>query len=54
MADNHCNDACHRAQAPGGDPARLKRQVTRCAAAPGARIAPDEIDAVVTALNLDH
>ena len=68
MAENDCNGACHRAKAPDGDPARLftradakvksldalKRQVTRCVAATGARIAPDGIDAVVAALNQDY
>jgi hypothetical protein len=32
----------------------VKRQVTRCVAATGARIALDEIDAVVAALNQDY
>ena len=68
MAENDCNGACHRARAPDGDPARLftranakvksldglKQQVTRCVAGSGARIAPDEIDAVVAALNQDY
>lgn len=68
MAENNCNGACHASKAPDGDPAKLftranrkvtsldglKAQVTRCVAGAGARIAPDEINSVVAALNHDY
>jgi hypothetical protein len=63
-----CNGACHRAKAPDGDTAKLytranakvksldglRRQVERCVAMVGAQIAPDEIEAVVAALNVNQ
>jgi hypothetical protein len=68
MAESGCNGDCHRSRAPDGDPAKfftrpnpkvtsldgLKRQVARCVDATGARLNPDEIAAIVAALNTDY
>jgi hypothetical protein len=68
MTENDCNGACHQKHAPNGDAASLytrpnakvknlpalRKQVQRCVASVGAQIMPDEIDAVVAALNHDY
>ncbi|MGP0105013.1 hypothetical protein [Rhodoblastus sp.] len=68
LAANHCNGSCHQSRAPGGNAlnlytrpnrkvqslAQLKSQVEGCVANTNAMIAPDEIGAVVAALNADY
>lgn len=68
MAENGCNGDCHTSRAPDGDPAKffmrpnlkvtsmdgLKRQVARCVAGAGAQLNPDDIAAIVAALNTDY
>ncbi len=68
MTQNGCNGACHQKHAPNGDAASLytrenakvktlaalHKQVEHCVASVRAQIAPDEIDAVVAALNHDY
>lgn len=67
LAENDCNGACHQKHAPDGvalnlytranakvkDLPGLHKQVERCVSMLNAPIAPDEIDAVVAALNHD-
>ncbi len=68
LTENDCNGACHQKRAPNGDAASLytredakvtdlpalRKQVEHCVASVGAQIMPDEIDAVVAALNHDY
>lgn len=68
LAANNCNGSCHQKRAPDGNalslytrPDRkvtslpqLHRQVERCVANTKAMISPDEISAVVAALNQDY
>ena len=68
LMENDCNGACHQKSAPNGDATSLytrdnakvkdlpalRKQVERCVASVGAQIMPDEIDAVVAALNHDY
>lgn len=67
LSENDCNGACHQKHSPDGNaltlytrPDRkvkdlpgLRRQVSRCVSMLNALIAPDEIEAVVAALNHD-
>jgi hypothetical protein len=68
LAENNCNGSCHQKHATDGNalslytrPDRkvtslpqLQHQVERCVANTKARISPDEIGAVVAALNQDY
>ncbi len=68
LADNDCNGSCHQKRAPDGNAlslftrpnrkvtnlAQLQRQVESCVANTNAMISPDEIGAVVAALNQDY
>ncbi|MGO9392350.1 hypothetical protein [Rhodoblastus sp.] len=68
LAENDCNGACHQKHSPDGnaltlytrpnpkvkDLAGLRKQVERCVASLNAPIAPDEIGALVAALNHDY
>jgi hypothetical protein len=67
LAENGCNGACHRKHSPNGDAlslytrpdrkvrsfSQLQSQVASCVANTRAAIRPDEIGAVVAALNKD-
>jgi hypothetical protein len=69
LLDEHrCNGACHQSHAADNDPlslytrdnrkvndrAALRRMVETCASSLGSMIFPEEIDAVVAALDQDH
>ena len=68
LSENGCNGACHQKHSPDGnaltlytrpdhkvkDLPGLHRQVARCVSNLNTPIAPDDIDAVVTALNHDY
>jgi hypothetical protein len=68
LTESDCNGACHQKHSPDGvaislytrpnakvkDLPGLRRQVERCVSNLNAPIAPDEIDAVVAALNQDY
>ena len=68
LAENDCNGACHRKHSPDGDALTLytrpshklkdlpglRGQVERCVLNLSVPIAPDEIDALVAALNNDY
>ncbi len=68
LSENGCNGACHQKHSPDGnaltlytrpdhkvkDFSGLQRQVARCVSNLDTPIAPDEIDAIVTALNHDY
>lgn len=68
LAENDCNGACHQKHAPDGvalnlytrpnpkvkDLPGLRKQVERCVSSLNAPVAPDEINAIVAALNQDY
>ena len=67
LAENRCNGACHQSHAEDNDPlslytrenrkvndrAALRRMVDKCVSSLGSMIFPEDVDAVVAALDQD-